>query len=183
MRAEKSDQAHECCGGVLSLILHTPRLTLRHATPDDLDAVHAIMADARVLRYWSTPPHENLDETREWLNSMIVRNKQGSSDFLIEHKGQVIGKMGAYELPDFGFYLAHDAQGKGFAREAMTAFVAHVFDGVSDYLTADVDPRNGPSLNLLKGAGFTETGREERTWLVGDEWCDSVYFRLDKPVR
>lgn len=162
--------------------IQTPRLTLRHARPDDLTAVHAIMADREVLRYWSTPPHDNVEQTREWLGGMIERNGQGSFDFLIEHDGQVIGKMGAYELPDFGYYLARGAQGKGFAREALGAFIAYVFDHGVDFLTADTDPRNAPSINLLTDAGFAETGRAERTWLVGDEWCDSVYFRLDKPT-
>ena len=162
-------------------MIQTPRLTLRHAQPDDLEAVHAIMSDPQVLRYWSTPPHESIEQTREWLDSMIVRNQEGSPDFLIEHEGRVIGKMGAYCMPEFGFYLARDAQGQGFAREAMDAFIAHVFAGSADYLIADVDPRNDASLKLLKGSGFVETGREERTWHVGGEWCDSVYLRLNKP--
>ena len=161
-------------------MVHTARLTLRHARPDDLVAVHAIMSDPEVLRYWSTPAHENIEQTREWLNGMIERNNQGSFDYLIEHDGKVIGKMGAYQWPDFGYYLAREAQGQGFAREALSAFIAHVFEHGVDYLTADSDPRNMPSIRLLTDAGFIETGRATRTWLVGDEWCDSVYFRLDK---
>ncbi len=158
----------------------TARLILRHAQPDDLAAVHGIMSDREILRYWSTPPHENIEQTREWLNSMIAGNAEGSPDFLIEHAGEVIGKMGAYEMPDFGFYLAKSMQGQGFAREAMDAFIAYIFDGLGEHLTADVDPRNSASLKLLRSAGFVETGRAERTWLVGDEWCDSVYLQLDK---
>jgi RimJ/RimL family protein N-acetyltransferase len=30
------------------------------------------------------------------------------------------------------------------------------------------------SLALLDRLGFAEVRRAERTWLVGDEWCDSV---------
>ena len=165
----------------MTIVILTPRLTLRHARPDDLPAVHAIMSDPQVLRYWSTPPHETIEQTKEWLDGMIERNQQGSFDFLIEYDGKVIGKMGAYQLPDFGYYLAKSAQGQGFAREALAAYTAHVFDHGVDYLTADSDPRNAPSIKLLTDAGFAETGRATRTWLVGDEWCDSVYFRLDRP--
>lgn len=161
--------------------IYTPRLTLRHARPDDLPAVHAIMVDPEVLRYWSTPPHESIDQSREWLDSMIDGNSQGSPDFIIEHDGKVIGKLGAWAMPEIGFYLARDAQGRGFAREALDAFITYAFDGLTDHLVADVDPRNTASLKLLLDAGFIETGRAERTWQVGDEWCDSVYFRLDKP--
>lgn len=161
-------------------MIQTPRLTLRHARPDDLEAVHAIMSDGEVLRYWSTPPHESIEQTREWLDSMIEGNLNGSPDFIIVHEGRAIGKLGAWEMPEVGFYLARSAQGQGFASEALTAFIAYAFNGLTDHLVADVDPRNVSSLHLLTKAGFVETGRAERTWLVGDEWCDSIYLRLDK---
>jgi RimJ/RimL family protein N-acetyltransferase len=45
-------------------------------------------------------------------------------------------------------------------------------------LTADVDPRNAASIKLLERCGFIETHRAAGTWQVGDELCDSVYFRL-----
>jgi RimJ/RimL family protein N-acetyltransferase len=48
-------------------------------------------------------------------------------------------------------------------------------------LTADVDPRNEGSLRLLAKLGFVETHRAARTWLVGEEWCDSVYLALGRP--
>ena len=44
---------------------------------------------------------------------------------------------------------------------------------------ADVDPRNAASLRLLGRLGFEEVGQAERTVLIGDTWCDSVYLRLD----
>ena len=115
------------------IVIHTERLVLRHARDDDLAMVYAIMSDPEVLRYWSTLPHESLGQTREWLNCMIARNASGNPDFLIEHNGQIIGKMGAYAMPEFGFYLAKAAQRQGFATEAMDAFIAHIFDGISDY--------------------------------------------------
>ncbi len=50
-----------------------------------------------------------------------------------------------------------------------------------DHLTADVDPRNRGCLALLERNGFHETGRAARTWLVGEDWCDSVCLRSDRP--
>ena len=29
---------------------------------------------------------------------------------------------------------------------------------------------------------FVETGRAERTFLIGDEWCDSIYMALPRPT-
>jgi RimJ/RimL family protein N-acetyltransferase len=61
----------------------------------------------------------------------------------------------------------------------MAAFVAYMQERGLPRLTADVDPRNQPSLRLLERFGFVVTGAASRTWLVGDEWCDSVYLELD----
>jgi hypothetical protein len=34
----------------------------------------------------------------------------------------------------------------------------------------------------LAKLGFVETHRAPRTWLVGEEWCDSVYLALQRPA-
>ena len=41
--------------------LRTARLLLRQATWGDLGAVHRLMSDPRVMRYWSRPEHETLE--------------------------------------------------------------------------------------------------------------------------
>lgn len=160
--------------------IRTKRLVLRHARNDDIDAVHAIMSDPMVMRFWSTPPHSTREESANWLESMIAGNAKGNADFIIEADGSVIGKLGAWNMPEIGFYLSRSVWGQGFAAEALTAFTAYAFDGLTDHLIADVDPRNTASLNLLKRAGFEETGRASKTFNVGGEWCDSIYLRLDK---
>lgn len=48
-----------------------------------------------------------------------------------------------------------------------------------EHLTADVAPRNS-ALRLLHNLGFVITRRAERTFLLGDEWCDSVYLELPR---
>ena len=50
------------------------------------------MSDPAAMRYWSTPPHTTLDETRQFLDQMIAAPTSESDDFLIEYRGEVIGK-------------------------------------------------------------------------------------------
>lgn len=160
--------------------LHTERLILRRARPDDLKALHAIFADPEAMRYWSTPPHADLATTRDWLAGMIDAPAELSDDFVIELGGQTIGKLGAWRLPEVGYILAPTRQGHGYALEALAAFTAYALGSRTDHLVADVDPRNAASLKLLRRAGFRETGRAARTWCVAGEWADSVYLRLDR---
>lgn len=158
--------------------LRTARLVLRRATMEDTEAMHRVMSDPAAMRYWSTPPHQSIDETQRWMRSMVDADLSTSDDFIVTLEGVLIGKLGAWKLPEIGFLLARETWGKGYGSEALSAFVEHRKAAGSDRLTADVDPRNEASLRLLERQGFVETGRAQRTWLVGDEWCDSVYLEL-----
>ena len=160
----------------------TPRLHLRRARASDLNALHSVLSDARAMRYWSRPPHTDLEQTRTWLDSMIQAPPQTSCDYVVEHAGRVIGKAGCWRVPEIGYILHPDAWGQGLAQEALNAVIPKVFASFPlDAITADVDPRNDASVKLLGRLGFIETHRAARTWLVGEEWCDSVYFALGRP--
>jgi [ribosomal protein S5]-alanine N-acetyltransferase len=159
--------------------IRTERLLLRRARYDDAVAMHRIMSDPLAMRYWSNPPHKTLDETQRWMASMVEADPAKSDDFVVTLEGELIGKFGAWKLPEFGF-LIHPAQwGQGYASEAMAAFIQHRRDRGATELTADVDPRNLASIMLLIRHGFMEIGRATGTWQVGDELCDSIYYRLE----
>ncbi|KKC27975.1 GNAT family N-acetyltransferase [Sphingomonas sp. SRS2] len=161
--------------------IRTARLLMRRARPADMAAMHEILSDPRAMRYWSSVPHSDIEVTRDWMADMVAPPPGRGDDFIIEHDGRVIGKLGAWKLPELGYIFAPEMWGRGFAAEALAAFIDYIFAGPTDYLTADVDPRNAGSLALLAKLGFRESHRAARTWLVGDEWCDSVYLRLDRP--
>ena len=162
--------------------IQTLRLHLRRARAEDLEALHSIFREPKAMRYWSTPPHADLDQTRAWLTSMIDVSPEKSCDYIIERNGRAIGKAGCWRVPDIGYILHPDAWGQGLAREALTAVIPQVFATFTiPAITADVDPRNEASLKLLDRLGFVETHRAARTWQVGEEWCDSVYLALPRP--
>ncbi len=160
-------------------VLRTRRLVLRRAQAHDLAAVHAAMSDPETMQFWSTPPHADIETTRVWLESMIAAPAAESDDFIVTLDGVAIGKMGTWRRPEIGYLIARPHWGKGYASEALEAFIAHAASTGAAFLTADVDPRNGASLALLTRAGFRETGRAQNTWQVGGIWCDSVYLRLE----
>lgn len=161
--------------------LATARLRLRRARPDDLDAIHAVLSDPRAMACWSTPPHADLETSRAWLAGMIASPPEVSEDFVVEWEGRVIGKAGFYRLPEIGYILHPDAWGRGLGREAVEAVIDHVFATRDlDSMTADVDPRNAASIALLTSLGFHKTGEAKRTYQLGEEWADSVWFALSR---
>lgn len=164
-------------------VVRTPRLLLRRAQPSDLDALHRIMSDAVAMRYWSTTPHTTRDETRQFLAQMIAAPATESDDFVIEYRGQVIGKAGCWRIPEIGFILSSSCWGMGLAYEALSAILPRIHERFSLLkIIADVDPRNERCLNLLRRLGFQGTRRAARTWLVGTEWCDSIYLEHHMPA-
>ncbi|MBA3511507.1 GNAT family N-acetyltransferase [Sphingomonas sp.] len=161
--------------------LRTDRLILRRARPDDLEAMHGVLSDETAMQYWSHGPHEDIARTKQWLDSMIEAPAGESEDFVITLDGQVIGKLGAWRLPEIGFIIHSDHWGRGYAAEAMRVFLAHIFESrCVECLTADVDPRNTGSLRLLKCHGFVETGYAPGNWNTHIGVCDSVFLRLDR---
>jgi ribosomal-protein-alanine N-acetyltransferase len=159
--------------------IRTERLMLRRARSEDALAMHAIMSDRQAMRYWSTPAHTSLAETERWMKSMVAADPGTSDDFIVTLDGALIGKLGAWRLPEIGFLFDRNHWGQGLATEALTAFIGHRRAARSTLLAADVDPRNAAALKLLDRAGFHETHRAQGTWQVGNELCDSVYLQLN----
>ena len=161
--------------------LRTERLILRRARLDDLEAMHAVLSDERAMQYWSHGPHQSLAQTKEWLDSMLYAPPEESDDFIITLNGEVIGKLGTWRIPEIGFIIRSDRWGRGYAAEAMRAFLDHIFTARDvPFLNADVDPRNTGSLRLLTDYGFVETGRAGGTWNTHIGVGDSISLKLDR---
>lgn len=160
-------------------VLKTPRLVLRRAHAADVDDMHRVLSDPSALDYWSSGPHGSREETVAWIEAMIAAPAEQSDDFVIEHQGIVIGKLGTWRLPEIGYIIAPAYWGRGLASEALRAFLPHVFSRPDvDRITADVDPRNTRSLAMLERHGFVRTGYATGTWHTHTGIADSVYLEL-----
>jgi RimJ/RimL family protein N-acetyltransferase len=158
--------------------IRTERLVLRRAKAEDAGPMHRILSDAVAMRFWSTLPHQSMAETEAWIASMIEAPPGESDDFIVESYGKVLGKVGAWRLPEIGFLFDPAIWGRGYAFEALTGFIGRRRALGPGELTADADPRNLASRKLLEKAGFEETGHAANTWLIGGVWHDSIYYRL-----
>lgn len=162
-------------------VILTKRLLLRRAKLSDLADIHAILSHPSAMRYWSTPEHEHLSQSEEWLHSTVTATQ--SDEFLLNYQGRIIGKAGAWSLPEIGILLHPDFWRMGLMTEALSAVIPWLFARHSfAQLTAEADPRNLASIAVLQKLGFRETHRAERTMQWRDEWCDSIYFALPRPL-
>jgi [ribosomal protein S5]-alanine N-acetyltransferase len=153
---------------------------LRPLERGDVADMHEVMRRPEAMRYWSTLSHADLATTAAWMERKLARRVTGT-EFAMVLEDRVIGTVGGDPLPEIGFILHPDHWGKGLVTEAMAVVVAHIFASHPvPALTADVDPRNAASLRVLEQLGFVVVGEASNTFLLGEEWCDSVYLRLER---
>lgn len=165
----------------MEAILTTERLVLRSATPEDVEALHAIASDFEVVRHtatWPWPPDRALSEerSRTWAGP-------GALGGLICHEGGILGMIGAHEDGFFGYMLGRDAWGRGFATEIGHAFVAHAFACGLPRLTACVFTDNPASARVLEKLGFVEGAPCEGRCEARNGVFPTRTFALEPPGR
>ncbi len=162
--------------------LTTERLVLRPLQIDDAESLHGAFSDRDLMTYWSSGPHENIAQTREY-----IRENAESGDYptwaITYDGGEALGwtvfiphREGIREI---GYILRRDAWGRGIAFEAASRIVEYGFVELRlRRIFADVDPDNRPSVNLLEKLGFKREGLLRGEWETHIGVRDSYIYGL-----
>lgn len=161
-------------------MIRTERLVLRPGRLTDLEPLHNILSNPKVMRHWSGPAHEDIAQTLQFLRRFLKGyGHDGRVEYILEKDGRCIGKAGLWQDAEVGYILHPDFWGQGLAYEAMAAILIEIARRRPDLtrLTADLDPRNTASIRLLEKLGFTHDRTEIRDYLYGGyQVCDSAYY-------
>ncbi len=169
--------------------MSTERLRLRRLQVRDAEALFVARGDPEVCRYWSTPPHESVSDTRAELERFSSGGGAVSWAITTPPDDEALGWVTLIDVrpgvAELGYILRRALWGKGYAREAVQAMMHEVFSrGLIHRLAADMDPRNRASVKLVERLGFEREGLLRENWLVANERCDSViYALLDRDYR
>lgn len=80
---------------------------------------------------------------------------------------------------EFGLSLKPAEQGKGHAREALTAAIDRAFrDWGYRRVIGSVDPRNMAGMALCRAVGMRQEAHHVESYLLHGEWVDDVIFAL-----
>lgn len=111
------------------VIIETERLQLLEMTPDDIDALSAIIQDEAVMYAYNGAFDD--DETAAWMQKQLQRYKDwnfGLWAVYLKQTGKMIGQCGItmqeYRtglVPEIGYLFARDYWHKGYATEAAKA--------------------------------------------------------------
>ena len=161
------------------------RLNLRPRSPSDADALFSTMSNPDMMRWWSRAPFDCLEDLRKY----FAHDDQSSwrswaivlADALADEK-PALGFVSAGKKRDgvveIGYLLAQDAQGQGYAREAVALLIDHLFAEGHRRVFADTDPDNQPSVALLTALGFTLEGHLRAEWQTHIGIRDSLIYGL-----
>ena len=168
--------------------LHTTRLRLRPFTGADADALFALHSNARVLRYWDTPPWSEPARAEAFIAKCRQLEEEGSGARLaIERSsdGVFVGWCGLtswnpdYRSASLGYCLGEAAWGHGYATEAAGALLQWAFDTLDlNRVQAEADTRNAASARVLEKLGFVHEGTLREDCIVNGDVSDSWVYGL-----
>jgi RimJ/RimL family protein N-acetyltransferase len=174
--------------------IRTERLLLRLMVDGDLDDVHAWMSDEDVTRYQLYDPR-SLEQVQTHIDKVKdathLENDDDFVEFALELDGRVIGclyyvlKSAENATAELGWALTAAYQGKGYAAEAARAGLELAFDRMQLHrVTAELDPRNAPSIALCLRLGMREEAHYVEDLMFKGAWADTgVYAILEREYR
>lgn len=169
--------------------LHSERLRIDALRADDAPALLGYRGDPEVARYQGWQPNR-LDEVETFIAGQQPLAWPAPGQWCQRAirwraSGELIGDLGvsfpaeAGEALEFGITLAPAWQGRGLAREALTALIDHLFgEQGARRIIASVDPRNAASLALLQAVGMRQEAHFRQSLWWRGEWVDDVVFAL-----
>lgn len=168
--------------------LPTARLLLRPFAETDADAIYALHSNARVLRYWDSPPWEDRARAQAFLAACRQMEADASgARFAIEtlQPRAFVGWCAmfrwnpVYRSLGIGYCLDEPAWGQGYATEAVRAMLRWAYETLDlNRVEAELDTRNGASARVLEKLGFEREGLRREDCVVSGEVSDSWIYGL-----
>lgn len=157
----------------LAFPIQTDRLALRRLQLSDLERFAAYRGDPVLARYQGWSPMSRC-EARAFVTAMLAQPTleigtwhqiaiaSRTDDLLLGDIGLCVRENGDAEI---GFTLMHEAQGKGFATEALQGLARGLF-GCPEVLriVGVTDERNPASVRVLERLGMRLASRHEATF-------------------
>lgn len=164
------------------------RVQLRWLTPGDAPSLLAVFGDPEVMRFWSSPPLQDMSDAEELvddIHELFASRQLFQWGICLHGGGAVFGTCTLFHLDlahrraEVGFALARSAWGQGFATEALGLLIGFAIGELGLHrLEADADPENTRSLRLLERHGFEREGYLRERWHHLGRVHDAVFLGL-----
>jgi RimJ/RimL family protein N-acetyltransferase len=155
-------------------MVETERLLLRLLTPDDTEALAAVLSDPIAMQWYPRP--FSRPEVEQW----IARNREryrehghGLWAMVLKQSGAMIGDCGLVrqdvdreELVEVGYHVRRDHWGRGYATEAARGCMKYAFETLRlPRIISLIRPENQPSWRVAEKNGM-------KVWKQTSKWGD-----------
>lgn len=170
--------------------LESDRLWLRQMNDTDIDGVFALRSNPENMKFIPRPLLKSREEAVgliQTINSKI-ENNEGINWAIIEKSSQkFLGFLGHYRIQwehsrsEIGYMLLPEAQGIGYATEAIQLIVKYGFEQMNMHsLEAVIDPANAGSARVLEKNKFVKEAHiRENEFFEGKYWDSVIYSLLE----
>ena len=172
----------------MKLPLTTPRLLLRRFRTEDLPSISHYRNLSEVARFQSWTHNGMTEATAFYEQQRSQAFAEDESWFQlaveIQANGALAGDVGIHFLDhgrqaELGMTFSPAYQHQGYAREAMRAVMALLFEQLAHHrLTAVVDTRNTGAIKLLEGLGFRREAHYRQNIFFKGVWGDEYLYAL-----
>ena len=172
------------------MLIETNRLLLRSFQVADLERFVAYRSDPAIARFqgWEAP--FPVDVARQFIDEMMRQPPAVPGTWYqlaMERRadGLLLGDCAIHFRDDqprqaeIGFTLARDAQGHGYATEAVLGVLAHLFEAL-DYhrVAANCDAENARSARLLERVGMRREGHFVESYWAKGRWTSEYHYAI-----
>ncbi|HEY3644032.1 MAG TPA: GNAT family N-acetyltransferase [Gammaproteobacteria bacterium] len=153
-------------------VMETERLLLREFVAEDAAFILELVNEPDWLRFIGDRGIHDLDAARRYIveGPRAMQARAGFSLWCVEARagGEPLGMCGlikrdTLEHVDIGFAFLARHRGRGYAREAAAATLAHARMLGLGRLAAITNPENIRSIRLLEALGFQAAGQRQLT--------------------
>lgn len=169
--------------------IRTRRLKLTPLVASDAPAMFKYRSDPEVCRYQTFEPGSP-GEVEEFIGSLQSNPFDTAGTWFqfavrLQESGQLIGDFGTHFSADdprqveIGFTVSPEHQGQGYGTEAVVGVLDYLFGTLQKHrVYASVDPRNEPSVALLKRIGMRQEAHFLKSLWFKGEWADDMVFGI-----
>ncbi|OEK01098.1 hypothetical protein BFP97_06065 [Roseivirga sp. 4D4] len=172
----------------MSTILHANRIILRPQRLTDLDSLHKILSNQRVMKYY--PKTYTREDSENWiLRNIESYEKHCYGLWAVEKDGAFIGQCGISNqkindrtVQELGFHIDELYWRKGFAFEASQSCIKYGFNTLelqNIYIITSID--NVPAQQLARKLGMISDGKLIKSF-CNNLKVEHLIFKLSKEM-
>lgn len=169
--------------------IQTRRLSIRALSLDDAEGIYSYRSLPNIYRYQNWVPKSAAEVAQYIAKSNADGYNIAGTWFQLglhlQSNDELIGDVGLHFLPpdneqtEIGFTVSPGHQRMGYAFEAVTAVMAHLFHEMGKHrIVASVDPSNRASISLLEKLGMRKEGVFRKSVNIRGLWEDDILYAI-----